>query len=65
MRLIVSADIISFLDSDVVKNIKVEIAESTISSSWEKSNDDTNSTPRLCRMYVLFIESEKKYYLII
>lgn len=58
--LIISTDVISSLDSGVIRNIKVEIAESTTSSSWEESSEDTNSTPRLRRMHILFIASEKE-----
>jgi len=43
--LIISGDIILLLESDVIKNIRVEIAESKTSSSCEESNDDTSSIP--------------------
>jgi len=45
MRLIILGDVISFTDSGVIKNIKVVITPSKISSSSEESNDDINSTP--------------------
>lgn len=60
MRLIISVDVISSLDSCVIKNIKVEIAESIISSSSRESNDDINLTPPLRRIYILLIASLKK-----
>lgn len=41
----ISTDVISFFDSGVIKNIKVVMAESTTSSSWKESSDDTNLTP--------------------
>lgn len=57
--LIISTDIISLLDSGVIRNIKVEIADSTTSLSWEDSSGDINSTPRLRKMYILLIASEE------
>jgi len=59
MRLIILGDVISFTDSGVTKNIKVAITASKTSSSSEESNDDTNVTPRLRRIYNLFIPSER------
>lgn len=59
IRLITLGDVISSIDSDVTKNIRVVITVSNTSLSSEESNDDTNSTPRLRRIYVLFIASER------